>query len=136
MAITTDYSGQTTTKSEIKTLGNNYSTGGKVGYGTGAGSTVTQGSSRTTTVEINAQCGAITLYSTSNSTTAASFTVTNSTVAATDAIFLCQVSGTDKLDMSVSAVAAGSFQITQRTYSGTTSEAPVIMFMVFKGVTA
>jgi hypothetical protein len=136
MAITTDYAGQTTTKSEIKTLGNNYSTGGKVGYGTGAGSTVTQGTSRTTAVEINAQCGAITLVSASGSTTAASFTVTNSTVAATDAVFLWQISGTDKYDLSVTAVAAGSFQITSRTYAGTTSEQPVFGFMVFKGVTA
>jgi len=136
MATVNDYSNQLTTKSEIKVLGNCYSTGGKIGYGTGAGSTVTQGTNRTTAVEINAQCGDITLYTTSNSTTAASFTVTNNTVAATDSVFLCQVSGTDKLDMTVTAVAAGSFQITQRTYSGTTSEAPVIRFMVFKGVTA
>lgn len=137
MAIVNNYTNQETVKSQLKTKGDCYSTGGQIGYGSTAGGAVTQGSSRTTTVEINAQCGQITLYTTSNSTTAASFTVTNNCVlAATDMIFLCQVSGTDKLDMQVTAVAAGSFQITQRTYSGTTSEAPVISFMVFRGGTA
>lgn len=137
MAITSTYSNDETTKKQIKTLGDCYSTTGQVGYGTGAGSTATQGSSRTTTVVSAGQCGRITLYSTNNSTTAASFTVTCAAVlSATDAVYVYQVSGTDKLDLSVTAVAAGSFEITQRTYSGTTSEAPVIGYMVFKGVTS
>jgi len=137
MAITSTYTNQETVKSQLKTNGDCYSVGGQVGYGTGAGSTVTQGTNRTTGVTSNGQCGRITLFSTNNSTTAASFTVTCSAVlAATDAVYVYQVSGTDKLDLSVTAVAAGSFEITQRTYSGTTSEAPVIGYMVFKGVTS
>lgn len=137
MAITSTYSNQETVKSQLKTNGDLYSVGGQVGYGTGAGGTVTQGTSRTTGVTLNAQCGRITLYTTSNSTTAASFTVTNNCVlAATDAIFLYQVSGTDKIDCNVTAVAAGSFEITQRSFAGTTSEAPVLGFMIFKGVAA
>ena len=105
-----------------------------IGYTTGTGSTVTQGTGRTTAVEINALCGSITLVSAAGSTTAASFTVTNNKVAATDVIIVNQKSGTDKYDLSVSAVAAGSFQITSRTYSGTTTEQPVFNFAVIKAV--
>lgn len=107
-----------------------------IGYTTGAGSTVTQTSSRTTAVEINAECGTITLVSAAGSTTAASFTVNNSAVVATDRIILNQVSGTDKYDLAVTAIGAGSFEITSRTYSGTTTEQPVFGFAVIKGVTA
>lgn len=104
-----------------------------VGYSTGAGGAVTQESSRTTGVTINTNTGAITLVSAAGSTTPASFTVTNSKVAATDVIVLAQKSGTDKYDLSVSAVAAGSFQITFNTKSGTTTEQPVINFAIIKG---
>lgn len=107
-----------------------------IGYATGAGSTVTQGTSRTTGVTINAVSGAITLVSAAGSATAASFTVTNSAVAATDVIILNQKSGTDKYDLLVTTVAAGSFEITFRTTSGTTTEQPVINFAVIKAVAA
>lgn len=136
MAITSTYTNQETVKSQLKTIGDCYSTGGKVGYGTGAGSTVTQITSRTTGVTINAQCGAITLVSAAGSTTAATFTVTNNTVSATDNILLSQKSGTDKYNLSASAIADGSFDITFRTYSGTTTETPVFVFTVLKGVTS
>lgn len=104
------------------------------GYGLnyGSGGAVTQLTSRTTAVVLNAWCGAITLFSAAGSTTAASFTVTNSKVRATDTIVLSQKSGTDKYDLSVSAVADGSFQITSRTYAGTTTEAPVFNFAILR----
>ena len=60
----------------------------------------------------------------------------NSTVAATDVVLLSQKSGTDKYDLMVTAVAAGSFEITFRTTGGTTTEQPVINFAVIKGVAA
>jgi len=103
-----------------------------VGVGYSSGSAVTQGTSRTTAVEINSLAGAITLVSAAGSTTPASFTVTNSTVAATDTVVVSQKSGTDIYDLSVSAVAAGSFRITFNTKSGTTTEQPVINFAVIK----
>lgn len=106
------------------------------GYALGAGSTVTQITSRTTGVTINAACGAITLVSAAGTTTPASFTVTNSSVAATDVIILNQKSGTDEQVLLVTAVAAGSFQITAYTTGGTTTEQPVINFAVIKAVTA
>ena len=107
-----------------------------VGYATGAGGTVTQGSSRTTGVTINKTSGAITLFSAAGSATATTFTVTNSTVAATDVIILSQKSGTDLYDLMVTAVGAGSFNITFRTTGGTTTEQPVFNFVVIKGVAA
>ena len=107
-----------------------------VGYATGAGGTVTQITSRTTGVTLNKTTGAITLFSAAGSATAATFTVTNSTVAATDVIILNQKSGTDLYDLMVTAVAAGSFNLTFRTTGGTTTETPVFNFAVIKGVAA
>ena len=107
-----------------------------VGYATGAGGTVTQGTSRTTSVTLNKTTGAITLFSAAGTTTATTFTVTNSTVAATDVVILNQKSGTDLYDLMVTAVAAGSFNITFRTTSGTTTEQPVFNFAVIKAVSA
>jgi hypothetical protein len=107
-----------------------------VGYATGAGGAVTQLTSRTTGVTLDKTTGAITLFSAAGSATAATFTVTNSTVAATDVIILNQKSGTDLYDLMVTAVAAGSFNITFRTTGGTTTEQPVFNFAVIKGVAA
>jgi len=107
-----------------------------VGYATGAGGTVTQLTSRTTGVTLNKTTGAITLFSAAGTTAATTFTVTNSTVAATDVIILNQKSGTDLYDLMVTAVAAGSFNLTFRTTGGTTTETPVFNFAVIKGVAA
>jgi hypothetical protein len=107
-------------------------TGGS-GYTTGAGGTVTQITSRTTSVVINKPTGAITMFSAAGSATAATFTVTNSSVAATDVIVLNQKSGTNLYNFIVTAVAAGSFNITFYTTGGTATDAPVINFAVIKG---
>lgn len=107
-----------------------------IGYGGGAGGTVTQSTSRTTGVTLNKTTGAITLFSAAGTTTAATFTVTNSTVVATDLIILNQKSGTDLYNLMVTAVAAGSFNISFRTTGGTTTETPVFSFAVIKGVIA
>jgi len=107
-----------------------------VGYATGAGGTVTQGSSRTTGVTINKRCGAITMFSAAGSATAATFIVTNSTVGANDVIILNQASGTNLYNLLVTAVTAGSFNITFLTTGGTATDAPVINFAVIDGVNA
>ena len=106
------------------------------GYTTGAGGTVTQGTSRTTGVTLDKLCGAITLYSAAGTSAYTTFTVTNSTVAATDVIVVNQKSGTDKYEVFVTAVAAGSFAITFSDVSGTTTETPVFNFAVIKAVTS
>lgn len=107
-----------------------------VGYATGAGGTVTQATSRTTGVTLNKICGAITLVSAAGSTTPATFTVTNSAVAATDTVRVVQKSGTDLYVILVTAVGAGSFNITFYTTGGTTTEQPVFNFAVIKAVTS
>ena len=107
-----------------------------LGYGTGSGGAVTQATSRTTGVTLNKPTGAITMFSAAGSATAATFTVTNSVVAATDTIILNQKSGTNLYVFLVTAVAAGSFNITFYTTGGTATDAPVINFSVIKGATA
>lgn len=109
---------------------------GLLGYGTGSGGAVTQATSRTTGVTLNKTNGAITLVSAAGSAAWQTFTVTNSTVSATDVIRVCQKSGTDKYQIHVTNVAAGSFDITFATTGGTTTEQPVFSFAVTKAVTA
>lgn len=103
-----------------------------VGYG-GSGGAVTQITSRTTGVTLSTYSGAITLFTAAGSATAASFTVTNTNVAATDTILVSVKSSTTNLyEVFVTAVAAGSFQITFLTTGGTTSDTPVFNFAVIK----
>jgi hypothetical protein len=97
-----------------------------IGYATGAGGTVVQGTSRTTPVTIDKVCGSITMFTAAGSTTAATFTVNNSTVTIDDTIIVNQRSGTNLYDLLVTAVANGSFNITFRTTGGTALDAPII----------
>ena len=62
--------------------------------------------------------------------------VTNSTVGANDVIILNQASGTNLYDLLVTAVAAGSFNVTFLTTGGVATDAPVINFAVIDGVAA
>lgn len=112
-----------------------------IGYATGAGSTVTQITSRATTVVINAICGSIqTDVSSLAAGAEAEFTVTNSAVAATDVIVLSlkQESSTGTTLFFVSTVAAGSFKITGTNLHASTADtsASIINFAVIKAVTA
>jgi hypothetical protein len=107
-----------------------------LGYGTGAGATVTQLTNRTTGVTINALCGKITLVSAAGSSTWNSFTVTNSQVAATDTIIVNQSSGANLYNAIVTNVGSGSFKVSISAVSGTATEAPAFNFAVIKAVTA
>jgi hypothetical protein len=109
------------------------------GYGTGAGGTVTQGTSRTTSVTLNKATGAITLFTaapTAGLGGATTFTVNNSTVAATDTVIVNVKSSTNTYLAFVSAVASTSFQISLISLTGTASDTPVINFAVIKGATS
>jgi hypothetical protein len=110
--------------------------GTAVGYATGAGGTVTQGTSRTTGVTLSKRSGAITLFTAAGTSAYTSFTVTNTLVSATDTIIINQKSGTNTYLAFVTAVADGSFNITFSAVSGTASDAPVFNFAVIKAVTA
>jgi hypothetical protein len=109
---------------------------GGLGYATGSGGTVTQATSRTTGVTLDKTNGAIELVSAAGTTSWQTFTVTNSTVAATDTVIVSQKSGTDLNMIHVTAVAAGSFNISFATTGGATTEQPVFNFAVIKAVTA
>lgn len=114
-----------------------------IGYNTGAGSTVTQQTNRTTAVEINTLCGAITTNNASLAAEAAAeFTVTNSKVAAGDVVVVSQKSGSNggNTVVFVSTVADGSFKIkvaNNNAAAGTAETGAIIInFAVIKAVAA
>ena len=111
------------------------------GYGTGAGGTVTQETSKSTTVEINKPCGVITMDNAAlNAGIEVAFTVTNSVVAATDVVIanIASVGTAGEYLICVGAVAAGSFEITVAnvTAAANRTHAIVINFAVIKGVSS
>lgn len=114
---------------------------GGIGYTTGAGGSVTQLTNRTTAVTLNGLCGAITTNTASLAAEAsAAFTVNNNTIGITDVVVAVQRSGSNggNTDIIVSAVAAGSFQLSvvNNNASGGTAEtgAIIINFAVLRGV--
>lgn len=115
-------------------------TTGTLGYGTGAGGTVTQATSKSTGVTLNKATGTITMNAASLATvTTVGFTLTNSAIAATDVVLVSIKSGAtaSSYSVQVGAVAAGSCVIELRNYTGgTLSEAVVLSFAVIKGVAA
>lgn len=108
-----------------------------VGYATGAGAggAVTQITSRTTTVTLNAITGAITLFAaTPVINTWVTFTLTNSSIAATDVIVVSVKSATNTYVAAVAAMGAGGAQISFVAIAGTpSSDSPVINFAIIKG---
>lgn len=111
-----------------------------VGYATGAGGTVTQLTSKSTSVALNKPCGQIIMNNAALSATASvSFTFTNSLISATDCVHVNIGSGATAASyfVMVDAVAAGSCTITLRNYtSGSLSESVVLNFAIIKAVTA
>lgn len=111
-----------------------------IGYGTGAGGTVTQSSSKSTTVVLNKTTGAITMNNaTLNAGIEVSFTVTNSAIAAADVVIVNHSSaGTaGAYGVYANSIAAGSFAITVTNLTaGNLGEAIVLSFAIIKGATA
>lgn len=110
-----------------------------VGYGTGAGGTVTQSTSKSTAVTLNTICGAITMNNAALAAgTIVSFTLTNSAIASTDVLVLNHISGGTPGSYTLNArAAAGSATIDVRNNTGgSLSEAIVIQFAVIKAVNA
>jgi hypothetical protein len=107
-----------------------------IGFATavGAGGAVTQLISRTTTVVINKPTGQITLVSAAGNTGAyTTFTVTNSTVSSTDNIIVQCSSSTNTYFTLVTAISAGSFNISFLSIAGTATDSPVFNFTVING---
>lgn len=101
-------------------------------------STVTQATNRSTGVTLNTSCGQITTDNTSLAAAAeATFTVTNSVVSAKSVPMVAIASGSTGTPIAfVSAVAAGSFNITISNLHASTAEtgALVINFVVIGAV--
>jgi hypothetical protein len=125
-------------KFEIDTSGNSTVTSAAgLGYSTGAGGTVTQGTSRTTAVTLNKPSGQITMFTAAGSPIPSQFTVNNSLVAATDTIVLSISSGpANYYILVVGNVSAGSFNINFWTSGGVSSDTPTINFALIKGASA
>ena len=109
------------------------------GYVTGAGAAVTQITSRSTGVTINAVCGTITGDATSLAAGAkATFVVTNSAVGIRDVVRVSVVSGptADTSIFDVSATATGSFSIKANNIAAATADtgAPILNFIVLRAV--
>jgi hypothetical protein len=118
-----------------------------IGYPTGTGGTVTQGTSRTTGVTLDKITGEIVLFAGSlGGHDAEEFTLTNSFIAANDVVMLCIKSGaaaaTRKYyQVHAVAVAAGSCVISVGNIDNATipsagTESPVIQFLILKGAVA
>ena len=112
-----------------------------IGFTTGNGGTVTQITSRTTGVTLNAPSGQITLVAGSISgLSSQEFTLTNSYIAATDVVLVTFGSGltATTYDVTVTETSAGSCKISVHNVnnSATPTDTPVINFVVFKGVTS
>ena len=130
------FTNEITSASSIKST----SPTGGIGYGTGAGGTVTQASSKSTGVTLDKVSGQITMNNASLAAAAeVSFTFTNSTIAATDVVVTAISSGATAgaYNTHVDAIAAGSCRISITNFSsGPLSEAIVLNFVVIKGVAA
>lgn len=118
-----------------------------VGFATGAGGTVTQITSRTTGVTLNASCGEITLVAGSLAGHEADeFTLTNSEIAATDVVIVNIKSGAGVAErkyytVTVTSVSAGACTISignndNGALPATGTDTLVLSFAVIKGVTS
>ena len=115
------------------------SNGGKIGYASGAGGAVTQITSRSTGVTLNALSGQITLVSDDLSGhEVQSFTLSNTYIDSTDVVVVCFKSADPKLDVSVNQVNNGNCTISVANHNNSSSalEIPIINFVVIKGTTA
>lgn len=104
------------------------------------GGSVTQATSKSTTVILNRPSGQITMHAASlAATTSVSFTLTNSLIDANDHVSVCIGSGatTNSYMVIVDAVAAGSCRIHLRNLTGgALAEALVLNFAVVKNYPA
>lgn len=109
------------------------------GYPTGVGGTVTQGTSKSTTVVLSKLCGQITMHAaTLNADTTVSFTLTNTHIAAGDRLMLSHDSaGTAGAYLLNAQCGSGSATVNVRNITaGNLGEAIVIGFTLLKGATA
>jgi hypothetical protein len=112
---------------------------GKIGYGTGAGGTVTQLTDKTTGVTLNTASGEITMAGNQlGGDSTVSFVLTNSVIANTDVMIVNQVGGGNVGLYSFNAVCnSGSANISVHNMTNTNrSDAIVLRYVVIKGAVA
>ena len=115
------------------------SSGAGIGYASGAGGTVTQGTSRATGVTLSKLCGKITMFSAAVAASGtSSFVLTNTFIAATDIVIAVHASSSNGGAWAISVLpASGSATITVRNVSNASiTEATPIFFAVLKAVQA
>ena len=105
-----------------------------IGFGPAGFGTVTQGTSKTTTVVVNAKCGVVTTHAAALASLATvQFTMTNSAISATDAVVANQGTGgtAGSYQCHVVSVGAGTAVVRlSNTSGGSLSEAVTINFAV------
>ncbi len=120
---------------DLTSTGKICSSGGGIGYSTGAGGTVTQITSKSTGVTLNKLSGQITMHNASLAANGeAVFTLTNSFIEANDVVVVCLKNSVSagRYLVGVATVSAGSCQIMISNVGSVASEAPVISFIVLK----
>lgn len=132
----TDYAGITTANAFTGSGGISVNGTGSIGYGTGAGGSVTQATNKSTGVTLNKTTGKIT---TSNAALAGGayvfFTLTNSTIAANDQVLVKTSNG--NYDVYTVGASAGAISVALQNISGASlSNVVDIYFVVIKGAIA
>lgn len=141
-ALLAGSTGQAFSASTLTAATSVLSTGtGGVGYTTGAGGSVTQATSKSTAITLNAPSGVITLNNAAlNANTSVYFVVNNSLVTNTDTITLNlrnAVSDVTNYNYWIGSVGAGTFIVVVRNISaGSLSDALIFTFSVFKGASS
>jgi hypothetical protein len=116
-------------------LNNTVAAAPAIGFGPAGYGTVTQGTSKSTTVVVNAKCGVVTMHNAAlASNTAIQFTMTNSAITGTDVVIVTGGSGggtAGSYQAHCVSVAAGSaiFRLVN-TSGGSLGEAVAINFAV------
>ena len=142
-AISIDASQNVSAAANLTVTGNSFVVSGSsvIGYGTGAGGTVTQLTNKGTSVTLNKPTGQITMNNAALAASAIiSFSVNNSLITTSDTV-LINISGGISSYVSYRAWAlirsAGVFEVVlENRSSGSLSEAVVINFAIINGVTA
>ena len=121
----------------IDTSGNVLATSGALGYGAGAGGTVTQATSKSTSVTLNKPTGQITMNNAAlEGGTFVSFDCNNSLLSAADGVLLtASTNGNYRVEVATVSSGVVHIRVTNIT-AGSLSEALVINFAIIKGATS
>lgn len=112
-----------------------------IGYGTGAGGTVTQATSKGTAVTLNKPSGQIVMNGASlPANNAVAFALLSNSIAASDVVYVCIKGGQSSnvnYTVNIASVSAGQCAILLRNMTGAAlSEAVILNFAVIKGAIA